>query len=100
MIPEPSTLDRVAELERRVLRLEKLVETIYSKEFKSETNDLVRNALNEIAEQLRTKVAEYVTAVSDPSTDAANIRQLGQEVDRLRKLLQAVVDKEHELPDR
>ena len=94
---ETNLADRVAKLERRLETLEKIVESLHSKKVKAEVNDPLHTARKDIAEELRIRVAEYLSAVADPSTDVVKIRFLGLEVDRHRKLLQAVVDKERQL---
>jgi hypothetical protein len=93
---ETSLAERVAKLERRLETLEQLVESIHAKEVTAEVNDLLHTARKDVAENLRRKVAEYLSAVANPSKDAETIQYLGLEVDRHRKLLEAIVAKERQ----
>jgi hypothetical protein len=94
---ETNLTDRVATLEQRLGTLEKLVESLHSKKVDAKLPDLLRTRREEVAEKLRTKVAEYLNAVADPSTGAIPIQLLGLEVERQLEVLQAVVDRERQL---
>jgi cobalamin biosynthesis protein CbiD len=88
---------RVKNLEQRITTLEKIVESMNSTKATSEVIALLRKERQAIAENLQSKVADYLSAITETPTDAARIQMLGLEVDRHRKLLQLVVEREGQL---